>query len=661
MSEDAKYFAAKSSKDTAQILMNKADNWFSGLATNGYFSKLGENWKAYHGIFGFDLDDAHSITFGGEQGELVNLNVNHFRNIAQNMLVMITSNRPSMRARATNTDEKSIIQTNLANSLLDYYMREKRLAKYLRRATEYAIVLGSGYIKMEWNQTTGDAYDYDEISDVTTYSGDVEFTNLSPYDVVFDSSQEDQNHNWVLCRSYKNKYDLAAKYPELKDDIESLPTKSELDLSSIDFYAKDDTELVPVYEFFHKSTESIPDGRYLLFLSPELTLIDMEMPYRALPVYRIAPSDILGTPFGYTSMFDILPLQHAINSLYSTILTNHSAFGVQNIWAKDGSNINVSSISDGLNLIESDEPPVALNLTQTPAEIFNFISILERVTETLSGVNSVTRGNPDASIKSGTALALVQSMAIQFMSGLQQEYIELIEDVGTGLISMLRDFADTPRVAAIVGVNNLTELKKFVGDDLSLVNRVMVDASNPISQTVAGRIQMADNLLQYLGNEGGFDMQKYFDVIQSGNLNTLTENIDSSNNLMRGENERLISNRPVKAMFTDDHLSHIKDHRSILDDLELRFNRDIADRVRIHLQEHIELLRETDPDLLALMGQQPLAPVGGSPVNPETPPGASPGSSPDQISDLIAEPTEQAAGEIAGIPLPSPAEPPPIP
>ena len=52
--------------------------------------------------------------------------------------------------------------------------------------------------------------------------------------------------------------------------------------------------------------------------------------------------------------------------------------------------------------------------------------------ETLSGVNSVARGNPEASLQSGTALAMVQSQALQFMSGLQQSYIQLIEDVGTG-------------------------------------------------------------------------------------------------------------------------------------------------------------------------------------------------------------------------------------
>ena len=52
----------------------------------------------------------------------------------------------------------------------------------------------------------GELYDYADDTDVR--EGDVEFTNLSPFDVVFDSSREDTDHDWVLCRSFKNRYDI---------------------------------------------------------------------------------------------------------------------------------------------------------------------------------------------------------------------------------------------------------------------------------------------------------------------------------------------------------------------------------------------------------------------------------------------------------------------
>jgi hypothetical protein len=241
------------------------------------------------------------------------------------MLTMVTATRPSFQARAINTDLKSQIQTNLANGLLEYYMREKRLESDLRKAVEYAIVMGSGYIKMEWNATSGEIYDtvpaeYDvdengvEIIDEETgepkilreefpiYQGDVEFSVLSPFDVVFDTTKENGKHDWQLCRTFKNKYDIAAKYPEFRDQIVGLQTKSDIAKYRISLTPYDETVDVPVYEFFHRPTESLPKGRYVLYLDTDLVLIDTVLPYKRLPIFRIAPSDILGTPYGYTSM-----------------------------------------------------------------------------------------------------------------------------------------------------------------------------------------------------------------------------------------------------------------------------------------------------------------------------------------------------------------------
>ena len=142
---------------------------------------------------------------------------------------MVTANRPSFKARSTNTDYKSIVQTKLANGLLDYYMREKRLEKYLHRAANYAVVMGSGYIKMEWNSMSGEIYDYNEETDTPIYEGDVKFTNLSVFDVVFDSTKEDvKDLDWVITRTWKNKFDIAAKYPELAEKIVQLSTKSDM-------------------------------------------------------------------------------------------------------------------------------------------------------------------------------------------------------------------------------------------------------------------------------------------------------------------------------------------------------------------------------------------------------------------------------------------------
>lgn len=681
MSDD-KYFAARESDETVSVLLSKANSWFSNLDSNGYLDKLRDMWSAYHGAYYGSASDGHKISFSGEQGEFTNLPVNHLRNIAQNILVMITAQRAVMDARAINTDYKSLVQTKLANGLLDYYMREKRLERYLRTAVEYAIVLGAGYVKMEWNATGGEIYDQieGEVDPVTgeasasypVYEGDVKFCNLSPFDVVVDPTKENQDLDWVLCRTFKNKHDLAAKYPELKEKIVNIPSKSEYDKYRFNSSGHSETDDVAVYEFFHKRTEAMPEGRYLLFLDYKCTLMDAPMPYDVLPVYRISAGDIIGTPFGYSPMFDLLPIQDAVNSLFSTIMTNQSQFGVQNILMPRGADVVPSSLSGGLNLIEYNPQagaPSPLNLTQTPKEVFDFLQMLVKEMEVLSGVNSVARGNPDANLKSGTAMALIQSMALQYMSGLQQSYVQLIEDVGTGLIKMLQRFASVPRITMIVGKNNRTEMKEFTGDDLSSVTRVMVDVGNYLSHTVAGKVEMAEQMMQM----GVIKTpEQYFTVINTGRLDAMMEDTQSELLLIRAENESLVTGAQVMAVATDQHSLHVKEHKCVLADPDLRRDPALVQRTLMHIQEHIDMLRNIDPQLLAMMGEQSLAPppmVGpdGMPMDPNAPPpgGAPPGPPPAGAGAAgpmqpPGVPGNGNPAEAMGIELPQPAQAPPV-
>jgi hypothetical protein len=618
------YFAAKPADECASALLNKSTTFYKLQNTNAYLEKIRRMWNAFHGIYTDGVaSDGHQVSFTGEQGELVQLPVNHFRNIAEHIINMITANRPTMNARSVNTDYKSLAQTRIATGILDFYMREKNLEQCLYEAVRMAVVIGAGFIKLEWNATSGDAYDIDPDTGEFNYEGDLEFSNLSPLDVVFDGTKETWNQEWILVRNWQNRFNLAAKYPELKDKILARPTKQEQSISRLAMFSNDDTDDIAVYEFYHDKSEALPEGRYLLFVDADVVLLDTKLPYRRIPIFRIAPSNIMGTPYGYSPMFDVFPIQEAINSEYGTIMTNHNAFGVQNVWIPPGGDIVVSNIDGGLNVIRSIQKPESINLTETPKEIFDMLNFLIQSAETISGVNSVTRGNPEASLKSGAALALVQSMSLQFLSGLQRSYVKLIEDTGTGLLDILKDFAATPRVITLVGKNNRPYLKEFTGEAINSVSRVIVDPGNPLAKTAAGRVEMAEQMLQM----GAIKTpQQYFQVITTGNLDVMFEGeIDELMNV-KAENEKMLEGGNVMALFTDTHSMHIQEHKSILSDPDLRENPDLVQIVAQHIQQHIDLLRNTDPDTLTLLGQQPLQPP--APLPPDVPmPGAPPGNS----------------------------------
>jgi hypothetical protein len=603
------YFAARDGEEAASVLLEKASDWKNTLTTNGYLEKLKTCWAAYHGAYFTDMGSGHAITFAGEQGELAQLAVNHIRNLAQHMYVMTTSSRPSMEARAANADYKSNAQVTLANGLLDYYMREKRLERYINKAVELAVVLGSGYVKIEWDATSGKIIEEDEETGEKIFEGDLKFTNVSPFDVVFDVNREDNNHDWILIRTYKNRFDLAAKYPELEDKILSLDTKSEKDRYSLQIFRKNESDEVEVWTMYHKKSDAMPKGRELVFLSEDIILHDSPLPYRRIPVFRMSPNEILGTAFGYSNLFDLLPLQEGINHLYSAVMSNNIAFATQNLFVKSGSNIDITNLGGGLNVIQGSEKPEVLNLLGTSQETFSFLSTLESKMEQLSGVNSVTRGTPDpaANLRSGNSLALIQSMAIQFNSGLQNQYVQLIEDLGIAILEILQDYALAPRVASIVGINNKQYLVAFKSTDIPDINRILVDVGNPLAKTTAGRVQMAEQLMQMKPEE--FSIQQYAQVINTGRIDGMLESPIDQSNLIQQENERLLEGTEVPALIIDDHKEHILRHRIILNDIEVRMDDEKMAVILKHIDEHIELARSADPAILTMTNQQQLAPA----------------------------------------------------
>jgi hypothetical protein len=75
-------------------------------------------------------------------------------------------------------------------------------------------------------------------------------------------------------------------------------------------------------------------------------------------------------------------------------------------------------------------------------------------------------------------------------------------------------------------------------------------------------------------------------------------------------------------VITDRHKLHIQEHSTVLDSPEVRKDPTIIQAVTKHIQDHINLLKTTAPELLGLLGEQSLAPQTGPPTGP--PPGAPP-------------------------------------
>jgi len=678
---DNKYFAQKDGEELAQHLGDNFRSWREGMGTQGDESTLAKAYRYYYGqqtqkSYSFDGKSVHKA---GDDGELSVYSTNHYRSIVRNILAMTTSHKPSFDARAINTDLETLQRAKLGSQIVDYYMHHKKIFIKSKRAAEMSLVLNQGFIVMDWDTTKGEPVRVKQIipegeeqgSDPTevetlirelegesgedgglekiVYEGDVAAKVHSPLDVRIDEGVENwEEVKWADIRDYENKWELVAQYPEMAEEIKGQSEQDSVDktkhmgLRSLG----DRTDMIEVYKFYHMPSPALPSGRFQKRLADGTVLYDGPYMYGdKFNVLRIAPGEVFGSTCGYSDLMDLLQLQDVYNTLASSAFTNQKAFAVQVVAVTEGSNITPEQTA-GMTFIKIpsiEHMPRAVQLTSTPKEVFDNQGSVERNMEKVSGVNSVVRGDPEHNLKSGVALMRVQAMAIQYTSPFQEAWATLLQDVGSFILHLIKNYAKEEKVIALSGKHNRGMAKSFKGEDVHDVEDVMVDLGNPISRSIAGKTEIANMLL----DKGVVtDVRSYLTVMETGNLDILTEGETSENHLIKRENEALMGGQGMDALTGDAHLAHMKEHKALLADPSVRLNSDRTSIVLSHIQHHIQLYQTQDPMFAQLNGEPPYQPPMPPPPPPQGPGGGQGPMPPPQGPPPQSPPPPQGLGPL---------------
>ncbi len=639
-----KYFAARDAKELVQEIEKRRRSWFRYAQKSG----LQARWeKSFNQYFGCNLDgdkfQSVEVTDLGKNGELKGINVNHYRNLIRHVLSLVAQ-PPAFDPKAVNTDLDSIIQTKRCKNLIEYFQDDLGLEKHFYQVIEMGLVCNKAFIIGGWNTTKGKPYGTTIVKDPSgqpiidaltgqakekvVYEGEPELTTKGVMDVRYDRRvREWKKVKWTDVTDQECKYDLAAQYPHLAEDIIAVEEQDDEfgdeRTKPISVADEDDenTDIINTYSFYHLPTPALPNGRYLKFINEDLVLYDGPYQYgEENCVKRFVPGEILHSTEGYSDAMDLLVLQQVYNVLTSTEFTNQQAFGTQVIWAPANSNLTSSQLSQGLTLLKGGDAegrPIPLQLCATPPEISNNKKVIKNDMETVIGVNAAARGDPDHNLKSGIALGRVQAMAIQYASNLVGEVSTLQKETVSFLVYLFQTYAKNKRMIAIGGKSNQGFTESLQGEDLNLIKRVGISLGNPLSRTPAGRIEMADAMLQ----KGMLKTPKeYFTVLSTGNLDALTEGEEAELSLIRQENEGLMEGKDMMAMTGDAHLLHAQEHKALLSNPAVRMSSPIVQKVLSHIQQHIDLYKTQDPVWSAISGEPP-APMPPMPVMPPGPGG----------------------------------------
>ena len=674
--------------------------------------------------FGFDERgySSHEIGRHGERSEYLKFRINHFRVNLHHYLNLAKKSRADMKPVPATDDYEDEIEAARALKYLEFQKLDTKLGESVDTCIEYGGLYGAAHLQQTWNKDVGEVLGTDgvaglirEVQDAAPDStpdelqalenqladapgllrvGKLEVEAYSPVDYIMDVRSRSPHTPWCVTRTYVNKYVLAAKYRHLKDThgdtiedtVVGLSAPKEfigfglvlLGLNNTDGFP---TDYIPVYRFWHTKNEALENGRMVLMLTPDIILEDSDLGrYEDVRVRRVAPGNMLHTPFGWSPSFDQLAPEEAGYALDSLMMTNATTFGAGVILTPKGSDLESTDITTGLKMCEyvpMGEKPFALQMPETPQTVISQKKDIRQEQAMVMGVNDVIKGDPQASLKSGSALALVQAQGVEFSIPFQRTIREFEQLVYGDTLKISQEFLTEEVQVPIEGEDLGTSYEKFSGKSLKSLRGVKIEPINPLSLTIGGRELIAEKLADRFQNQ--ITPEQFMGVVEKGTLQPITGSATKKRRNIQRENELLArgigpppmvpsigpdgqptvgykmvpGQKYVIALMTDDHRAHVLEHLSVLDSPEARKNGRVVAAVMDHVDDHENKYSELTlrrSALLEILGFPPLmaavqrqAAEFGAPTSPLEPDGgpqvpAGPGAQPAGLPQPIGAP-----------------------
>lgn len=627
------YFAAEPdySPQLGARLLAIVDRWYERLPLLRSYQRARSTRQTYYGLPSdaspFDVTVIGSV---GRQGEVSAIHLNQLGVLGTRILAMTVTDELGWQPVVQNQDAQSRKEAVVARAVLDYERRAQHLDMVFASAAEHAFLDASAFLSIRWDERGGDVYerlpprpmpDGAVSPEHVVHQGALRVKVHAWWRTMFDLYRHDADHDWVILVDYLNKYDLAARYAKGSEALAQRLINLQREHRRVLISQQErgwlvddaDTPLVPVYTLFHRKTESMPEGREVVFVDGSIVLKDGPLIYgRDLPVVRMAPGEWRDTPHGHSPLTNLQAPQQAFNACVSSDLTNIANGAIARIWAPQGANLKRTVWEDGSEIIEGGEiPPQALNMVGSARATAEMAQFLSSQMAELSHLNPVSLGRQERTM-SGALAALFDAKSREGISPFIKSYLNAVEQAGTQVLATYKACAKVPRaLEVIVGKDRGYTLKDFTGEQLGGVQRVTVEARNNMLSTTSGKMALLEALMAvpaFAQNPRAPEI--ILSVHQSGSIDPLVIAPETEEILIQQENEWIRDGQTPPVRMDDDHELHLQKHRLVALNPNDRMDEGLMARLEAHEAMHRQALA------LMSIGSAPMPPPETAPPVP---------------------------------------------
>lgn len=370
------------------------------------------------------------------------------------------------------------------------------------------------------------------------------------------------------------------------------------------------------WEFYHKNTRFVPNGKYAKFFNGVL-IEHGDNPYShgGLPCARFTDYDDLLNAHG-RSFYESLKLPSVmINNMMKVAYRSFVISAYPKIIMQQDS-VNMYTMANGpfvMEYLPGAAEPKIINFSAGNNDFFPLNDHVEKFMEKNSGTFGISRGETVPNARARSILNFYEEQEDQRESSQIRKLEKFIEKSGQLILANSADYykPDDGRTIRVVGKRNQYKLEKINSETkLSGSYNVRLERTTALSQSKQGRIDQISTLANMPladndGTPGLFTKEQVLGLIEVGDIDSFFEQGAGPAEAASSENEDLFEGKDVPAPEEfHAHLVHWNVHFKWIQSREFSDTtgvpQEVKDRTLEHLATHERILYEKALKNLAL-------------------------------------------------------------
>ena len=557
---------------------------------------------------------------------------------------------PNINVFPWNNSYADRLGSRLGKKIIDSAFYIHGYDSMLAGVTLQAAVCGESFLFHEWDKYAGDKTKDAVVAEERKKAlPDLKFTNDSGEEIDLNQIPRVGDHKMELPMPFQVLHEPKAQWKdvnylfkctikhidEVKAENSDKPAEAFeriLDGSSANDYKEAKFEdwghHVVQWEFYHKATRFVPNGKYAKFYNGILiTHGDLPYSHGGLPCSRFTDYDDLINAHG-RSFYESLKLPSVmINNMMKVAYRSFVLSAYPKIIMQQDS-VNMYSMANGpfvMEYLPGTEKPSIVNFSAGNNDFFPLNDHVEKFMEKNSGTFGISRGDQPANARARSILNFYEEQEQERESSQIRKITAFIEKSAQQVLANSADFykPDDGRTIRVVGKNNQYKLEKMTSETkLSGSYNVKLERTTALSESKQGRIDQISTLssmplAENDGTPGLFKREEILALLEVGDSASFFEQSAAPAEAAASENEDLFEGKDVPAPeMYQAHLAHWSVHYKWIQSREFTDTdgvpKEVKEKTLLHLATHERMLYEkalTNLQLATLLSQNTYFPA----------------------------------------------------